>query len=180
MSNFTGGDGDMSEAKKDTPVAIDAARLRALFHYNAFTGQFTRLATAKSVGSRHSKGYVELRVDGRLYLCHRLAWLYAHGRWPDHQIDHVNGVRSDNALSNLRECTNAENCQNVASHRDGTSAHAGVCRAARPISKPWLAQICISGKQKRLGSFATEAEAVAARYAAKAHFHTFSPNQRVA
>jgi HNH endonuclease len=78
---------------------LTAERLRDLLHYAAETGMFTwkhtRCARAKAgqrAGCKNDKRYIIIRVDGRIHLAHRLAWLYVHGVWPKDQIDHINGV----------------------------------------------------------------------------------------
>lgn len=62
--------------------------------------------------SDRSRGYVDIRIDAKKYKAHRLAWLYVHGRWPEKLIDHINGVKTDNRLINLREASAAENAMN--------------------------------------------------------------------
>ena len=158
--------------------ALTAERLREVLSYDEKTGAFTWRSYGRGAGSKHNQGYLAIRVDGRSHLCHRLAWLYSNGRWPAAQIDHINGDRSDNRLANLRECTNAQNAQNMGAHADGNCHHVGVCRISRRTSKPWLAQICVNGKQRRIGQFATELEAVLARAEAKAQFHPFGNGAR--
>lgn len=167
----------------DKPAeVVQAFRLRELFLYDPATGAFVNrvargsLARAGQVaGSKHCAGYLAIRIDGRAYLCHRLAWLYMHGEWPADQIDHINGVRTDNRIENLRECSNAENCQNVRAHRDSTSSFTGVSWSGSSKSKPWVAQICVNKRQRFLGYYATESEAASVRAAAKSELHSFHP-----
>lgn len=63
--------------------------------------------------SSYRRGYPQVKIDGRKYQAHRLAWLIHHGRWPDAMLDHRNGRRNDNRLDNLREATWAENNANI-------------------------------------------------------------------
>jgi hypothetical protein len=94
-------------------------RLRELFSYDAETGIVTRLVSASNClpgplnGRRAS--YLQIAVDGAPVMAHRLAWALVHGEWPDQRkhIDHINGNRTDNRLTNLRLVTNAQNCQNL-------------------------------------------------------------------
>lgn len=165
---------------------LTAAVLRSIVYYDPGTGIFTWLPRAetsrhgkafntvyagKTAGSPHSMGYISLLRT----VAHRLAWLYVHGRWPVDQIDHINGDRTDNRIANLRECSNAENCQNVRAHRDGTSRYVGVSYSGHSKSRPWQAAICVRGKQRNLGYFATEEDALAARISAKRAAHPFHP-----
>lgn len=92
---------------------------RARLSYDAVAGQFTWLVTASSAavagnraGSKSRNGYIRIAIDGRRYLAHRLAWLMTHGEWPRGQIDHINGVRDDNRIANLRDVSAFVNQQN--------------------------------------------------------------------
>lgn len=171
-------------AETPPPAAVVAAEIaRTHLRYDPNTGAITRLTgrrAGQSACSRHCAGYQSVRLGKKNYLAHRVAWLIVYGRWPAHQIDHINGDRADNRLANLRECTNAQNCQNVRSHRDGTSRFVGVSLNNHSKSRPWQAQICVNGRQRNLGYFATEEDALAARIAAKARLHTFNPIQECA
>ena len=97
-------------------VLID--RLKQLFSYNPDTGLFKRKLSrgnAKKgtvVGRLDTKGYLRVCVDGKDYKLHRLAWLLTYGDWPEDQIDHINGDKTDNWISNFRDCNCSENCSN--------------------------------------------------------------------
>ena len=158
---------------------LTAERLRELFAYDSSTGLFTRkVSTTNRVkvgdvaGSPNQKGYINIMVDGRLYPAHRLAWLYEHGIWPQGQIDHINGVKADNRIANLREATNGQNKQNMRSARaDNGSGLLGVRWHDR--DQRWHARIMLDGKAKHLGSFGSSEEAQAAYLAAKRELHDF-------
>lgn len=158
---------------------VTQARLKELLDYDLGTGVFTwrvSCGTAKSgsvSGTVRPDGYVGIQIDRKPYLAHRLAWLYVHGEFPTDQIDHVNRVRTDNRIENLRLATNAENAQNMSKYRTNTSGVVGVCWYKRDGN--WLAFIWLNGKKIHLGLFDTIEEAAAARTAAKAKLHTFNP-----
>ncbi len=161
---------------------LSAERLRELLSYDAETGAFAwrigRGGLAKSgarAGAIESGGYVQIQVEGRLRMAHRLAWLYVHGRWPTFEIDHMNGVRDDNRLSNLREATRAENQQNERRARSSNKASGllGVTWCER--ASRWRAKIMLGGKNKHLGLFDTAEAAHNAYLAAKAEIHPFAP-----
>jgi hypothetical protein len=126
--------------------------------YDPETGVFTRKKNGNSRFSTNSVGYTQIGIDGHNYRGHRLAWLYVYGEWPRDQIDHINGARTDNRITNLRESSQAENCGNVARHRDNKSGFKGVF----PFRKKWAAQICRDGVKKHLGTFETPEAAHAA------------------
>ena len=100
---------------------LTADRLRELLHYDPDTGVFTRrVATAPCVRIGdiagcfdNSNGYLKIGVDGRQRYAHRLAWLYANGTFPVFDIDHLNGIRTDNTLLNLRDVPRKQNIENV-------------------------------------------------------------------
>lgn len=91
---------------------LTAERLKQVLHYDRLTGEFTRLAGG-SAGSVNGDGRLWIRVDTKRYLAHRLAWLYVTGSWPIDQIDHRDMDRSNNAFSNLRECSYSQNKMNT-------------------------------------------------------------------
>jgi len=101
-------------------------RLRELLDYDTETGLFrwktptnNRITVGSLAGQNHPKGYTRIGVDGAKYLAHRLAWLYVHGVWPINQIDHINRMKTDNRINNLRDVIDGINKRNVDVVRDG-------------------------------------------------------------
>ena len=156
-------------------MSLTADRLRELVIYNHDSGNFTwnakrrRCSPGKQAGCKMRNGYIIIRIDNILYLAHRLAWLYVFGVFPRMQIDHINGVRDDNKLSNLREASNMENAQN---RRKGNnkSGFTGVYKE----NNKWRAEIKINYKNIRIGLFETPEEAHVAYIDYKRRFHKFS------
>lgn len=101
-------------------------------------------------------------------MAHRVIWKMVYGHDPD-DIDHINGIRSDNRLMNLRNVTRAENLKNLSVSTRNKSGIIGVCQARGK----WVAQIKINGKTTHVGTFATKTEAARARLIAsqKAGYH---------
>jgi len=158
---------------------LSADHLRDLFHYDETTGTFTRRVRTSNrinvgdvAGNLMATGYVRFCVNGRAYTAHRLAWLYVHGRWPDGEIDHINGQRDDNRIANLREVSRGQNMQNLRSARLCNKAGLlGVSWDER--NKKWRADIRVSGTRKNLGRYATPQEAHSEYLRAKALMHPF-------
>jgi len=147
-------------------------RLKQLLRYDPNTGIFvwrialSCVAAETSAGTQDPKGYVRISVDRRIYAAHRLAWLYAHGAWPVAEIDHINRIRNDNRIGNLREADRSLNCHNSALRADNVSGHRGV--GWHKHQQKWRARISIAGRMHELGYFLDKESAVAAyRKAAK-------------
>lgn len=158
---------------------ITQKRLRELFLYDAETGIFTRRVSVGRhgrhkahvvAGTRQNHGYVVMCVDGRRYMAHRLAWLYMYGEWPSCDIDHLNGVRNDNRLANLRLATRAQNMQNVRHHKHNTSGYKGV--SWMPSRRKWRAYIFVDYKQRHIGLYDTPQEAHVARKKEEQKLHS--------
>lgn len=154
---------------------ITYERVREALHYDPETGVFTwrvkgnnRVRLGDEAGSTVSTGRRSIQLDGRKYKAHQLAWLYMTGTWPEHEIDHVNGLPGDNRFVNLRDEPRTTNMRNqVAPRRDSVSGFRGVS----PHEGRWQADIRVDGKKKYLGLFDTPEEASAAYWAAKAELH---------
>jgi len=132
-------------------------RLKQLLHYDPTTGVFTRILSKRSdrcgkqPGSLNTKGHIQIRLDGTLYVAHRLAWLYVTGHFPIDQIDHINGNKSDNRLVNLREATNKQNQENIPLQTNNTSGYRGVSFDKR--LKKFRSYVCHNRQQICLGFF---------------------------
>ena len=107
--------------------------------------------------SRRNHWYRYIKILGRRYAAHRLAWLYVTGEWPKEQVDHVNGNGLDNRIANLRPATQSQNSSNSRlSHRNKTGFK-GVRFRAR--TGRFEAYIGTGGKARHLGTFPTAEEA---------------------
>lgn len=154
---------------------LTAARVREVLHYDQDTGVFTRrlrIANCVNVGDvaggKNPKGYIHIRLDGRQYKAHRLAWLYMTGAFPMHCIDHLDGRRENNAWENLRDVTSAINSQNMRSpHANNVSGFLGVTWTGTR----WRASIKRNGKNYFIGAYKTPELAHSAYIEAKRKFH---------
>lgn len=160
-------------AATDAPKAADYA---AVLSYDPLTGAFVwkvdrgqRAKAGMAAGSTSRDGYHQISVFGQTYVAHRLAWIMSFGKWPEGQIDHVNGNRSDNRLINLRVCSIAENAQNRAARENVGTYN---------VRGRWVARIKINSVDTYLGGFETRDEAHAAYCGAKRVLHRFAPDVR--
>lgn len=163
-------------------MTLTADKARELLSYNAETGV---LRWRKPIGSAKAgavagcikrSGYCYIKIAGKGYFAHRLAWLITFGEWPKEQLDHRNGDCHDNRLANLREATCAENQQNLPPRGSSTSGHLGVtwCKG----SHKWQARITLHGHLEHLGYFDDPERAALAYREAKLRLHKFQPTMR--
>lgn len=117
----------------------------------------------KEAGKIDFYGYRVVRFNKQTYFAHRIAHLFMTGKWPEDQIDHIDGNPLNNSWLNLRQATQSENMRNRAGF--GKSGYKGVCYISK--TRKWRAQIHIAGKQCYLGSFET-AELAGAAYIERA------------
>lgn len=119
--------------------------------------------------AKTDEGYCTGRILRKTYRAHRVAWALMHGCWPPEQIDHINGDKSDNRASNLREATNAENQRNRGPQANNTSGFKGVTYYRK--GGRWQAQIKVDGRVNHIGYFDTPEAAYAAYCAANRERH---------
>lgn len=148
---------------------ITQERLKEVLHYDKDSGVFTwinkpkkahRIKIGDIAGCLKEDGYIRLAIDGSRYYAHRLAWLYEYGYIP-YQIDHINQVRSDNRIVNLRESNDSLNMKNKTQYDNNTSGVTGVYW--RKDRNRWIAKIRVDGEQIFLGMFTKYSDAVDAR-----------------
>ena len=165
-----------------TKAILTQCRLKEFLRYDEKTGLFTRIKLCKFsnkktvigelVKTRANLGYLRLCLNGNEYLVHRLVWLYIHGAWPKDQIDHINGIRDDNRIANLRECTMSQNMQNLRSpFPTNSTGYQGV--AFCNTKKRFRTNIRINGKRIHIGYFKTALEASEAYLREKRKLHEF-------
>ena len=138
--------------------------------YNKDTGDFIWKRAAGNVkkgdsAGGYSEGYLKININKICYSAHRLAWLYVYGEFPKDQIDHINRVRSDNRIINLRNCTNKENRANSGKNKKNSSGYKGV--SWHKATGKWQSQIAKDGVNVCLGFFDSKT-AAAKKYNDKA------------
>lgn len=147
----------------------DRADFPSLRSYRAWNSRYA----GKSAGYVNSQGYVQVIIHKRSHLGHRLIWKLVYGNDPAGDIDHENGIRSDNRLRNLRDVSAQANNRNSKRPSHNVSGHIGV--GFHLATGLWRARIVVGKKEHHLGLFASKTEAVAARLAAQRRLG-FHPN----
>ena len=148
-------------------------RLKELLNYDPDTGVFTRKLYVRGhkvgeVVGFDWNGYRGIKLDGKGYQAHRLAWLYVYGEHPKHEVDHINCNKMDNRIANLRDIPKNKNRENqIAPYKNnklgvqGVSMHRG----------KYKAQIQIAGVVTYLGVHETLEAAKQAYIDAKKKYH---------
>ena len=162
------------------PNPPSPGRVQELLRYCPSTGKLfwkTYRNSQAQVGQEaghvdQKSGYRVVGLDRKVMQAHRIIWFIHYGRWPVHQIDHINHDRTDNRISNLREVSQIENLHNKSKSRNNSSGQTGVYLT--PEGK-WKARICVKRKMFNLGTFADFSKAVFVRKTAEAQ-HNFHSN----
>lgn len=157
-------------------IKIDHERLVKLLDYNPVTGEFVwkvsttnRIRAGDAAGSGQPGDHIYIKIDGRCYPAHVLAWLYVHKVWPKDEIDHEDRCRFHNCISNLREATRKQNGANLPLQKRNRSGFKGVS----PRGSKFTAQVNFHGRKIYLGTF-SDPRAAAEAYDAAAL--SFDPN----
>lgn len=146
--------------------------LRHFFVYDPDTGilrwRVSRLRwpPGRECGCPDGRGRLRLELRGRSYPVHRICFALFHGRWPNEQIDHINGHRRDNRIVNLREATPSENARNRGPHPNKAGLKGVTLHKGR-----FIARIRAQGRSIHLGCFDTAKEAAAAYDVAALRHH---------
>lgn len=157
-------------------MTLTVEKLKAALDYDANTGVFTwKIRPSKAVRAgdiagcvEKRIGYVTIGISKDIYKAHRLAWLYVYGEWPKGVIDHINCIKADNRIKNLRDVFADGNAQNICKpNRRNKSGFMGVIW----FQNKWRAGMSVNGKSKWLGDYSTPEEAHQAYLVAKRKYH---------
>ena len=151
-------------------------RVRPLHHFptKGVALLLNNRQSGKQVVSKTTNGYTRVGVEGVRYAAHRVIWKMYTGEEPIGQIDHINGVRTDNRIENLRVVEgHQENARNMKRKINNTSGNTGV--SFNKGRGKWMAYIRVSGVMKSLGTFKDKIDAIYARYYAEQD-HGFHQN----
>lgn len=127
-----------------------------------------RVKIGDIAGGKDKYGYQIVSVNYRLFKCHRIIWALFYGEWPSGSIDHINGVKDDNRIENLRVVTHQENLRNQKKRKTNKTGVHGISRQ-RALSK-WQVFITVDYKNIYLGVYEDFFEAVCARKSAELQY----------
>jgi hypothetical protein len=122
------------------------AKIAATFDFNPSTGELIRKSNGRTMKSQNTNGYYVVRVDGDSFTAHRIIWKLLYGYDPTADIDHIDGVKTNNRPSNLRLASAAQNSVN----RKGTGASG--YRGVSFSRGRWHAAMRVNGKRFYLGA----------------------------
>lgn len=167
--------GKQSDLRRRWEATLDRGFLLQHLRYEPDTGHFFWLQKGGAArkmgvpaGSVSSNGYVQICFKRRFWSAHRLAWFIHYGTWPVDDLDHINRVRTDNRICNLRPATRSQNAANT-KPRGNVTGLMGVTLDRR--SGRYYASIGIDYKTRHLGTFKTPEEAHQVYLAAKSELH---------
>lgn len=158
-------------------TALDQERLKLLLTYDDATGGFVwngcgrNQTKGRNAGSLDRHGYLQTRIDGKIYFNHRLAWLYIYGKFPDGVIDHINGNPLDNRITNLRDVSRRTNQENQRSAPSSNKTTGLLGATFHKKTGKFLAKIQVKKKQIYLGLFLTAEQAHQEYLKAKRKLH---------
>jgi len=153
---------------------LTIGQVKSQLSYNPQTGVITRIASrrpdfiGKKVGSINRQGYLMVWMFGSNHCAHRFAWLLHYGEFPAGDIDHINQLKTDNRIENLRSVSREENARNCPMRSDNKSGKVGVFYYAR--DGVWVAKISHGGKQITIGHYKAKDDAVSARIDAEKRY----------
>lgn len=149
---------------------LTQAEVKRLFNYRdgvlywkARSSSTSRVVIGMESGSTDTGGYIQTMVHGKLYLNHRLVFLYHHGYMPENDVDHIDKNKSNNRIENLREVSTQCNMRNSRQPKNNTSGVKGVYWNKQ--SNGWVSLMRVNNKIKYLGQYHDFVDAVAARLA---------------
>jgi hypothetical protein len=132
-----------------------------LYHARNKSKNMTARAGAPCSTRPGTGGYLWVHHDGRPHQQHRVVWWVVYGEWPKGEVDHIDHDRTNNRLSNLRVVDRGTNSRNCRLMKNNTSGHNSVHWDKK--SKKWVANVCVNGKQTRIGQFDSLYDAIDAR-----------------
>lgn len=168
------------------PKVTDSETLKALnnsYTYNSLTGDLLSNKLKRPLVSSSDSGYLRISVHIRnetVYIkAHHICWFMYYGEWPSVNIDHINSIKTDNRIANLRLAASQQNSFNARKTKaKTTSLFKGV--AWHKVAKKWRAYITLNNKHIHIGLFSSEIEAAQAyNHKAKLIFGSFAKTNEI-
>jgi len=132
-----------------------------MFDTDALCAAWNSCYAGKPALQGENLGYRRGIILGRRFRSHRVAWAIYYGEWPNDQIDHINGIKTDNRIVNLRVVDASKNARNRKIPKNNRSGTVGV--RFKPDIRKWTASISVNGKRKYLGVYERKEDAIKAR-----------------
>lgn len=138
---------------------IDHDALKSMLSYCEESGNFVWLVqTGRALpgmiaGTLGKEGYVNIKIEGRLYKAHRLVWLYMMGEWPSFRLDHKDNCQSNNRWENIRPASHSQNMANRKLNKNNSSGFKGVSLCKD--SGKYMAYVNKDGRRYYLGEHDT-------------------------
>lgn len=154
---------------------ITQSRLKEILHYDPETGIFTRKIRCCNGRfgvirtSPSPSGYYRIMINSIRYYAHKLAWLYIYGELPTGNLDHINRIRTDNRISNLRIASNSQNCMNCTIYSSNTSGQKGVNFSKK--HNTWIVRCRVNNIRYYLGCYKNKEDAINIYIAFAKHVH---------
>ena len=139
-------------------------QVKRQFSYNKKTGILKwkiGIRKGKNVGCLDERGYIQTVINNKKTYIHRLIWLYVYGEFPKKEIDHINRIKDDNRICNLRDVSRQINNYNHGLNKNNKSGYKGV-RWNKKCNK-WASFIGINNKLIHLSCFKLIKDAIKAR-----------------
>ncbi|EJY4845936.1 HNH endonuclease [Salmonella enterica] len=136
-------------------LLMSVGDIRDLIDYNPENGvltakvNFSGRQAGSVIGSQTWQGYYAFSLFGKKCFAHRLAWLLHYGEWPSQPIDHINGIKTDNSIRNMRLCSLSQNQFNKPTQKNNTTGVKGVYWNKR--DKRYVASVQLNGKKYSAG-----------------------------
>lgn len=131
--------------------------------------RFNKLFAGKAAGCFQNEGYLQVQINGKKLLAHRVVWAMVKGRWPDKVMDHIDGNGLNNRISNLREADLSQNCMNAKRRADAKNVAKGVQRIAKTGNL--VVSVGCRGRTVYGGTFSNKRDAIAHAKALRTKLH---------
>jgi hypothetical protein len=159
--------------EKDTGIFTWKERPFHQFKNSHGMNIFNSQKSGLPIKSMNKDGYIQIRIYKNNYYGHRLAWFYVYGFWPKKHLDHINGIKNDNRICNLRECNDYENMQNLKKATKGNKSTGLIGSYYNKHAKLFYSRIKVKGKDIFLGYFKNALDVHNSYINAKRKYHEF-------